>query len=77
MLIVDPKYKGLGIGKSLTEKCLEYAARDLAPFISLYTSPMMKTALSMYLRMGFKFEQEISPICGVPHNIYIKHLKEL
>ncbi len=35
----------------------------------------MKIALSMYLRMGFKFEQEVSPICGAPYNIYIKHLE--
>lgn len=74
MLVVDPYYRGLGIGKSLTEECIQRAMRDTASLIALHTSPMMEIALGMYLRMGFVFERETSPIHGVPYNIYIKQL---
>jgi ribosomal protein S18 acetylase RimI-like enzyme len=74
MLVVDPNYRGLGIGKALTTECIQRAIRDTAPIIGLHTSPMMDIALEMYLRMGFQFEQEVSPIHGVPYNIYIKRL---
>jgi len=72
MLVVDPNYRGLGIGKALTTDCLQRALRDTAPLIGLHTSPIMKIALQMYLRMGFRFTQKVTPIHGVPYNIYVK-----
>ena len=36
--------------------------------------PIMKIALPMYERMGFKFHSEAPTIYGVPYGIYIKHL---
>lgn len=74
MLVVDPNYRGLVIGKALTTDCIERAIRDTAPIIGLHTSPIMEIALQMYLRMGFQFEQEATPIHGVPYNIYVKRL---
>jgi ribosomal protein S18 acetylase RimI-like enzyme len=72
MLVVDSAFRGTGIGKSLTEACINRALRDTSPLIALHTSPIMKVALSMYLKMGFIFQQETSPIYGVPYGIYIK-----
>jgi ribosomal protein S18 acetylase RimI-like enzyme len=74
MLVVDPNYRNHGIGKQLTEKCIERAIQDRASFIALHTSPIMEVALKMYLRMGFVFEKEAPFIYGVPYNIYVKNL---
>lgn len=73
MLVVDPSYRDLGIGKTLTIDCIQRAICDTAPIIGLHTSPIMKIALQMYLRMGFQFHQEVIPIHGVPYNIYVKY----
>lgn len=72
MLVVDPDYRGFGIGKSLMNECIQRAVRDNSPCIGLHTSPIMEVALSMYLRMGFVFMEETSPIHGVPYSIYLK-----
>lgn len=77
MLVVDPNCRGAGIGRSLTEECIQRAMRDEAPLIALHTSPIMEHALRMYLRMGFVFERETPPIHGVPYNIYIKRFIQL
>jgi ribosomal protein S18 acetylase RimI-like enzyme len=74
MLVVDPAFRRTGIGKSLTEACINRALRDTSPLIALHTSPIMNVALSMYLKMGFVFQQKTSPIYGVPYSIYIKKL---
>ena len=74
MLVVDPNHRGIGLGKALTEICVSRAIRDGASCIALHTSPIMKVALEMYLRMGFKLEYEIPFIHGVPYNIYKKIL---
>jgi ribosomal protein S18 acetylase RimI-like enzyme len=75
MLAVDPEYRGQGIGKALAEECIRRAIRDGSDIIALHTSPIMNIALEMYLRLGFQFECEISPIQGVAYGIYVKHLK--
>lgn len=74
MLVVDPNYRGIGVGKTLTEACIARAIRDDADCIALHTSPIMEIALKIYLKMGFTFDREISPIHGVPYNIYKKLL---
>jgi GNAT superfamily N-acetyltransferase len=74
MLVVHPRYRGLGIGRALTEECIRRARRDGAPLIALHTSSIMKTALDMYLRLGFELYREDPPRHGVPYAIYIKRL---
>ena len=74
MLVVEPQARGLGIGRKLTEACIEKAKRDESPVIALHTSPVMTVALAMYLRMGFQMQFEAPPIYGVPYNVYVKTL---
>lgn len=70
MLVVSPSQQGRGIGKVLTMECIG-RAKDLgAKKICLHTSPIMKVALSMYLRMGFKKIKDIEPIFGVEYSNY-------
>ncbi len=75
MLVVDPAARGNGIGRKLTEKCIELARRDGAEVISLHTSPAMEVALSLYLRMGFKLERRVPDRFGVPYGVYLLHLR--
>jgi ribosomal protein S18 acetylase RimI-like enzyme len=74
MLVVEPSARGKGIGRRLTDECIERATRAGAPLISLHTSPAMKVALDMYLKIGFKLERVVPPRFGVPYAVYTLHL---
>ncbi len=77
MLVVDPEARGNGLGRALTQACIDRAIRDGAEQIGLHTSPIMEVALPLYLRMGFTKHHDIKPIRGVPYAIYYKRLNQL
>lgn len=70
MLVVAPKARGLGIGKTLTQECIDMAKRGGAKTVALHTSKIMQTALAMYLRMGFEYKKDAPNIFGVEYKIY-------
>jgi len=70
MLVVDPVHRGRGIGKRLTEECLQRARALNCTTIGLHTSPIMEVALAMYLKMGFIKEKDIAPIHQVAYGVY-------
>jgi GNAT superfamily N-acetyltransferase len=72
MLVVDPAFRGKGIGRALTDECIARARRDGSPIIALHTSPIMTVALPMYLRMGFVKACDAPPIFGVAYAVYTK-----
>ena len=74
MLVVDPKARGLGVGRALTDICIDRARRDGSPVIALHTSPIMTVALPMYLRLGFEKFRDTPPIHGVDYAVYLKPL---
>ena len=74
MLVVDPAFRGKGIGHALSNDCLARARRDRAPLIALHTSPIMTVALPMYLKMGFVKAYDAPPIFGVAYAVYTKAL---
>lgn len=74
MLVVEPSARGRGVGRRLTDECIERAKRAGAPLISLHTSPAMQVALNMYLKIGFKLERVVPPRSGVPYAVYTLHL---
>jgi len=74
MLIVDPAFRGRGIGRALSDECIARAKRDGAPIIALHTSPVMSVALPMYLKMGFAKAYDAPPIFGVAYAVYTKAL---
>lgn len=74
MLVVEPSNRGKGIGRSLTDVCIERAKRDKSKVIALHTSPIMEVALKMYLRMGFSLHCGAPAIHGVSYGVYIKNL---
>jgi GNAT superfamily N-acetyltransferase len=74
MLVVDPAFRGTGIGRALSDACIARAKRDGSPIIALHTSPIMTVALPMYLKMGFAKAHDAPPIFGVTYAVYTKAL---
>jgi GNAT superfamily N-acetyltransferase len=74
MLVVDPAFRGKGIGHALTNECIARAKRDGSPLIALHTSSIMTVALPMYLKMGFVKAYDAPPIFGVAYAVYTKAL---
>jgi GNAT superfamily N-acetyltransferase len=74
VLVVDPAFRGNGLGRALSMECIARAKRDGSPVIALHTSPIMTVALPMYLRMGFVKAYDAPPIFGVAYAVYTKAL---
>jgi ribosomal protein S18 acetylase RimI-like enzyme len=74
MLVVAPKARGRGIGKALTNECIDRAKRDDAKTVALHTSEVMQTALAMYLRMGFEYKKEAPIIFGMKYGVYTMNI---
>lgn len=54
LLTVDPKTRGQGIGKVLTNECIKRAKEKESTQLIIHTTKAMQTAWTMYERMGFK-----------------------
>ena len=67
---VDPAYGGKGIGKKLTELCIDAARRTGEKTIALHTSEFMDAARHIYEQAGFKRLKEIAPRLGKRYWIY-------
>jgi len=74
MLVVDPKKRGLRIGKALTLECINRAIQNGASHIGLHTSPIMTIALPMYLRLGFTKYKDVPDIHGASYGVYVKSM---
>ena len=53
LLAVDDACRGQGVGKALTNFCIEHARRTGKARIILHTTRIMQTAWTMYERLGF------------------------
>ncbi|MGZ4674669.1 MAG: GNAT family N-acetyltransferase [Ilumatobacteraceae bacterium] len=58
MLAVAPGHQGSGVGRALTEACIERARRDGRRKIVLHSTELMKVARTMYEKLGFVAEPE-------------------
>ena len=58
MLLVDPKARGLGIGKRLVEECIRFARDRGYKKITLWTNDILATACHIYRETGFKMVAE-------------------
>ena len=70
LLAVDPKFRGLGAGKALTDACILLAKEKGHACVVLHTTHAMKIAWQLYERLGFEraedldFMQEALPVFG-------------
>lgn len=70
LLGVDPRFRGSGAGKALTQRCIELARTAGHAQVILHTTQAMQQAWGMYERMGFvrapefDFEQQGFPVFG-------------
>lgn len=69
-LVVDPKYRGRGIGRKLTEECISLAEQDGCVTIALTSSPVMAAAVGIYRSMGFKETRVVGTKDGFTWYLY-------
>lgn len=74
LLSVDPPVRGRGIGRRLTEACIDRARRDGAPTVALHTSVVMQAALSIYRSLGFAHHRDIVDRHGIHYDVYVLQL---
>ena len=71
---VNPTFRGQKIGKTLTEKCINYARGNNEKIVALHTSEMMESAISIYEKLGFTIKRELEPRLGKKYWLYILEL---
>jgi GNAT superfamily N-acetyltransferase len=70
LLAVDPDTRGKGLGKLLTEACIQLAKDEKQNQLIIHTTEAMQVAWKMYEKMGFNrskdldFMQEELPVFG-------------
>ena len=64
LLAVTPKARGMGIGKRLTQFCIEKAQQSTSDYLIIHTTNAMKIAWKMYENMGFKRAKDLDFIVG-------------
>jgi ribosomal protein S18 acetylase RimI-like enzyme len=78
MLAVDPACQGRGIGRALTEACLERARAAGRARLVLHTAAVMPAAIHLYERMGFVRlpDLDFSPAPGIDLVAYSYDLRQ-
>ena len=74
LLSVLPSMRGCGVGLSLTNECIKRAKKDGAKILGLHSSPVLQSALNLYLRIGFVFAKSIPKRRSVSYSVYVLHL---
>lgn len=73
---VHPKYEGIGIGKKLTQMCIDAARESGEKIIALHTSEFHDAARHIYEKAGFKIEKELGNIYGKRYFLYTLMLND-
>jgi len=54
LLCVDPRFRGMGVGRALTEACIALARHNGHKQVILHTTQAMQVAWSLYQKIGFE-----------------------
>ena len=71
---VHTKYRGLKIGKKLTEMCIAAAKKNKEKHIALHSSEFMNSARAIYEKQGFKIVKEVEYL-GKQYYIYMLNVE--
>lgn len=71
-LAVLPIVRGQGLGKKITEKALDIAAKENIKGVIIHAQEYIK---GLYQKLGFQTEEEIFEEAGIPHVKMRKKLK--
>jgi N-acetylglutamate synthase-like GNAT family acetyltransferase len=58
MLFVEPKARGLGLGKRLVEECIQFARQAGYRKITLWTNSILLAARGIYQKAGFRLVEQ-------------------
>lgn len=64
LLAVDPSARGLGIGKLLTNECIQKAREKKLKQVVIHSTMAMQTAWKMYENLGFKRSEDLDFMQG-------------
>ena len=64
LLGVDPRFRGLGAGKALTEACIQLAREKGHGQVILHTTQAMRIAWGLYERLGFERFEDLDFMQG-------------
>src|SRR5579859_984170 len=70
MVGVNPEYSGYGIGRQLTQHCIDFARTTKEKTIALHTSEFMNAARHIYEGLGFEQAGELAPRYGKRYWLY-------
>lgn len=75
LLAVIPSARGLGLGRQLTERCIEAARADGAEILGLHSNEHMYVARELYTRMGFRIDMDLPEKYGFPRYRFFLRLQ--
>jgi len=64
LLAVDPEARGRGVGKLLTEACINKARKDKNEQLIIHSTKFMQVAWKMYEKLGFKRSEDLDFMQG-------------
>ena len=72
-LAVHPSWRGRGVGRKISEKCVQMARWIGAPAVGVHTAAFMEAACNIYEQMGFRrcpeHDLRVSEILGIDDTV--------